>query len=38
MTKLIKFTLDGNEVEACAGETLWQVATRLGAEIPHLCY
>ena len=34
----IKFILDGNEVEAQAGETLWQVATRLGIEIPHLCY
>src|SRR3990167_2753339 len=34
----IKFTLDGIEVEARAGETLWQVATRLGTEIPHLCY
>ncbi len=38
MTKPIKFTLDGNEVEAREGETLWQVATRLGTEIPHLCY
>jgi formate dehydrogenase major subunit len=34
----IKFTLDGREVEAQPGETLWQVATRLGIEIPHLCY
>jgi formate dehydrogenase major subunit len=34
----IKFTLDGREVEARPGETLWQVATRLGIEIPHLCY
>ncbi len=38
MTKPIKFTLDGQEVEAREGETLWQVATRLGTEIPHLCY
>jgi formate dehydrogenase major subunit len=36
--KPIKFTLDGREVEARPGETLWQVATRLGIEIPHLCY
>ena len=34
----IKFTLDGREVEARAGETIWQVAQRLGTEIPHLCY
>ncbi len=38
MTKSVKFTLDGIEVEARAGETIWQVATRLGTEIPHLCY
>jgi len=34
----IRFTLDGTEVEARSGETIWQVATRLGAEIPHLCH
>src|ERR1700681_1242415 len=34
----IKFVLDGVEVEAAPGETLWQVASRLGTEIPHLCY
>ena len=36
--KAIKFVLDGAEVEAQPGETLWQVASRLGTEIPHLCY
>ncbi len=36
--KTIKFTLDGREVEARTDETLWQVASRLGTEIPHLCY
>jgi formate dehydrogenase major subunit len=36
--KTVKFTLDGQEVEARADETLWQVANRLGTEIPHLCY
>ena len=36
--KTIKFTLDGREVEARAEETLWQVASRFGTEIPHLCY
>ena len=34
----IKFFLDGQEVEARDGETIWQVASRLGTEIPHLCY
>mgnify|MGYP003529237522 CR=1 FL=1 len=34
----IKFTLDGREVEARDGETIWQVAQRLGTSIPHLCY
>jgi formate dehydrogenase major subunit len=34
----VKFLLDGREVEARAGETIWQVASRLGTEIPHLCY
>ena len=32
------FFLDGREVEALPGETIWQVARRLGTEIPHLCY
>jgi formate dehydrogenase major subunit len=34
----IVFTLDGVEVEASPGETIWQVAQRRGIEIPHLCY
>ena len=34
----IRFTLDGEAVEAAAGETIWQVATRRGIEIPHLCH
>src|SRR4051812_28112843 len=34
----ISFTLDGQTVEAQDGETIWQVAQRLGTEIPHLCY
>jgi formate dehydrogenase major subunit len=36
--KTIAFTLDGEEVTARDGETIWQVASRLGTEIPHLCY
>src|SRR6516165_4309383 len=35
---MVKFTLDGQEVEAGTGETIWQVAQRLGTDIPHLCY
>jgi formate dehydrogenase major subunit len=38
MTDAIKFILDGDEVEAAPGETIWQVAHRKGVEIPHLCY
>src|ERR1700736_417130 len=38
MTDAIKFLLDGAEVEAQPGETIWQVANRRGTEIPHLCY
>ena len=34
----IRFTLNGQEVEARDGETIWQVAQRQGEEIPHLCY
>jgi formate dehydrogenase major subunit len=38
MTDPIRFLLDGVEVEAQPGETIWQVAARLGTEIPHLCW
>ena len=34
----ISFTLDGREVTAEDGETIWQAAARLGTDIPHLCY
>src|ERR1700686_2314585 len=34
----IQFELDGQQVEAVNGETIWQVAKRQGQEIPHLCY
>ena len=34
----VRLILDGREVEAAAGETLWQVAERWGTMIPHLCY
>ncbi|MBD3626061.1 MAG: (2Fe-2S)-binding protein, partial [Rhodobacteraceae bacterium] len=34
----ITFTLDGREVIAAPGETIWQVAKREGTTIPHLCH
>jgi formate dehydrogenase major subunit len=38
MTDTIRFTLDGTEVEARAGETIWDVAHGRGLVIPHLCH
>ncbi|TMJ68401.1 MAG: 2Fe-2S iron-sulfur cluster binding domain-containing protein, partial [Alphaproteobacteria bacterium] len=38
MSDKITFTLDGREVEAEPGETIWQVAQRNGTKIPHLCW
>ncbi|MGH6814644.1 MAG: 2Fe-2S iron-sulfur cluster-binding protein, partial [Hyphomicrobiaceae bacterium] len=38
MTGKIAFTLDGRDVQADAGETIWQVAQRHGTTIPHLCW
>ena len=38
MANNIKFTLDGKDVTAAPDETIWQVAERVGVEIPHLCY
>jgi formate dehydrogenase major subunit len=38
MSDDIDFTLNGHEVTAQPGETIWQVADRLGTEIPHLCH
>ena len=37
MTKIV-FTLDGQDVTAEPGETIWQVAQRHGTTIPHLCW
>jgi len=34
----VLFTLDGAQVEARPGETIIEVADRLGVEIPRLCY
>jgi formate dehydrogenase major subunit len=38
MAESVRFTLDGREVEAAPGETIWQVAKREGLVLPHLCY
>ncbi len=38
MSDGIKFTLDGREVVARDGETIWEVAKREGKTIPHLCH
>jgi formate dehydrogenase major subunit len=37
-TQPIKFTMDGREVEAPAGETIFQTARRYGIALPNLCY
>src|SRR4051794_2856428 len=34
----VVFEFDGEQVEARPGETIWQVAQRLGTQIPHLCH
>jgi formate dehydrogenase major subunit len=38
MSQTIRFTLDGREVEAEAGQTIWEVANGRGLKIPHLCH
>ena len=38
MAESIKFTLDGQEVEAQPGETIFRAARRVGVKLPHLCY
>ena len=34
----VTFTLDGEQVTAVDGETIWEVAQRHGKTIPHLCH
>ena len=36
--KLIKLTIDGQEVQACSGDSVLEVAGQMGIEIPALCY
>ena len=38
MSEPVTFTLDGRQVQARPGETIWQVAERHGIAIPHLCW
>jgi formate dehydrogenase major subunit len=38
MPDSIAFVLDEEAVTAAPGETIWQVARRIGTEIPHLCW
>ena len=38
INKTVTFTLDGRQVDAGPGETIWQAAARHGTDIPHLCY
>ena len=38
MSDRVTFTLDGREVEAAPGESIWEVAKREGTLIPHLCH
>ncbi len=34
----VSFELDGRQVSAQPGETIWAVAKRLGTHLPHLCH
>ena len=38
MSETITFTLDGKEVVAEPGQTIWEVANGRGLIIPHLCH
>ena len=38
MTAAVRFTLDGQAIDALPGETILQAAQRVGIDIPHLCY
>ena len=37
-SSLINYLINDRQVTASANESIWQVAERLGIEIPHLCY
>ena len=38
MTEAITFTLNGEQVTAESGESIWEVANGRGLIIPHLCH
>ena len=38
MTDTIRFTLDGEEIEAERGMTIWEISNGRGLVIPHLCH
>ena len=38
MSDVIQFTLDGEQVTAERGQTIWEVANGRGLIIPHLCH
>ena len=38
MTEPVRFMLDGVEVAAAPGESIWQAADRAGTTLPHLCW
>ena len=38
MTETVRFVLDGEEVEAEKGLSIWEVANGRGLVIPHLCH
>jgi formate dehydrogenase major subunit len=37
-TDMIRFELDGRDIDAAPGESILQAARRAGTDIPHLCY
>ena len=37
-SETVTFTLDGEQVTAEIGQTIWQAAAKGGTNIPHLCY
>ncbi|MDT2017674.1 MAG: 2Fe-2S iron-sulfur cluster-binding protein, partial [Planktomarina sp.] len=38
MSETVTFTLDGNEISAQPGQTIWDVTKGQGFIIPHLCH
>ena len=38
MTEMIRITLNGEEIDVEAGQTIWEVSNGRGLKIPHLCH